>query len=84
MRGGPGSIRDCRPGGWLMPKVFKFRKYAPTQDDYVTSTRMATKKKIKQLGAEIVPGTEIKIDGQFVNDGWTEKNFRPSEKKDKA
>jgi hypothetical protein len=38
---------------------------------------MATKKKIKQLGAEIVPGTEIKIDGQFVKDGWTEKNFRP-------
>jgi hypothetical protein len=67
-----------------MPKVFKFRKYAPTQDDYVTSSRMATKKKIKQLGAEIVPGTEIKIDGQFVKDGWTEKNFRPSEKKDKA
>ena len=37
-----------------MPKVFKFRTYAPTQDDYVTSSRMATKKKIKQLGAEIV------------------------------
>ena len=47
-----------------MPKVFKFRTYAPTQDDYVTSSRMATKKKIKQLGAEIVPGTEIKIDDE--------------------
>jgi hypothetical protein len=31
--GGPGSIRNCGPGGWIMPKVFKFRKYAPTQDD---------------------------------------------------
>jgi hypothetical protein len=41
---------------------------------------MATKKKIKQLGAEIIAGTEVKIDGQFVTDGWTEKNFRPSEK----
>ena len=40
----------------------------------------AAAEKIKQLGAEIVAGTEIKIDGQFVKDGWTEKNFRPSEK----
>jgi hypothetical protein len=63
-----------------MPKVFKFRMFAPTQDDYVTSSRMATKKKIKQLGAEIVPGTEAKIDGQLLKDGWTDKNFRPSEK----
>jgi len=54
--------------------------YAPTQDDYVTSSRMATKKRIKELGAEIVPGTEVKIDGQLLKDGWTDKNFRPSEK----
>jgi hypothetical protein len=60
-----------------MPKVFKFRKYAPTQDDYVTSTRMATKKKIKQIGAEIIPGTEAKIDDELLKDGWTEKNFDP-------
>ncbi len=63
-----------------MPKVFKFRMYAQTQDDYVTSSRMATKKKIKELGAEIVPGTEVKIDGQLLKHGWTDKNFRPSEK----
>jgi hypothetical protein len=62
-----------------MPKVFKFRKYAPTTDDYVTSSRMATKKKIKQIDAEIIPGTEAKIDGKFLKDGWTEKNFRPDE-----
>ena len=63
-----------------MPKVFKFRKYAPTVDDYVASSRMATRKKIKQLGAEIVPGTETKIDGKLLNDGWTEKNFRPEQR----
>jgi hypothetical protein len=62
-----------------MPKVFKFRTYAPTADDYVTSSRMATKKKIKQLGSEIIPGTEAKIDGKFLKDGWTEKNFRPEQ-----
>ena len=62
-----------------MPRVFRFRKYAPTTDDYVTSSRMATKKRIKQLGAEIVPGTETKIDGKFLKDGWTDKNFRPDE-----
>jgi hypothetical protein len=38
-----------------MPKVFKFRKYAPTHDDYVTASRIATKKKIKELGAELSP-----------------------------
>jgi hypothetical protein len=54
--------------------------FAPTQDDYVTSSRMATKKKIKQLGAEIIPGTDVKIDGQLLKGGWTDKNFRPSEK----
>ena len=58
-----------------MPKAFRFRKYAPTQDDYVTSSRMATKKKIKDIGAEIIPGTEAKIDDALLHDGWTEKNF---------
>jgi hypothetical protein len=61
--------------GVAMPKVFKFRKYAITQDDYVTSSRMATRKRIKQLGGEIIPDTEAKIDDAFLKDGWTEKNF---------
>jgi hypothetical protein len=63
--------------GAEMPKIFKFRKYAPTQDDYVTSSRMATRKKIKQLGGEIIAGTEAKIDGALLEDGWTQKNFDP-------
>jgi hypothetical protein len=65
-----------------MPKVFRFRTYAPTRDDYVTSTRMATKKKIKELGAEIIPDTEAKVDGAMLTDGWTAKNFitKPSER----
>ena len=62
-----------------MPKVFKFRRYDITQDDYVTSTRMATRKKIKELGAEVVPDTEAKVDDEDVKDGLTEKYFRPKE-----
>lgn len=60
-----------------MPKVFRFRKYAPTHDDYVMSSRMATKKKIKELGAEIIPDTEAKVDKGLLADGWTAKNFVP-------
>jgi hypothetical protein len=37
---------------------------------------MATRKKIEQLGAEIVPGTKAKIDSVFLTDGLTEKNFQ--------
>lgn len=60
-----------------MPKVYRFRKYAPTHDDYVMSSRMATKKKIKELGAEIIPDTETKVDDEALTDGWTPKNFVP-------
>ena len=60
-----------------MPKVFRFRKYDPTHDGYVTSSRMATKKKIKQLGAEIIPDTEAKVDDAMLTDGWTAQNFVP-------
>jgi hypothetical protein len=38
---------------------------------------MATKKKIKKLGAEIIPDTEVKIDKGLLADGWTAKNFVP-------
>jgi hypothetical protein len=38
---------------------------------------MATKKKIKQIGAEVIPGTEAKIGDELLKDGWTEKNFDP-------
>jgi hypothetical protein len=54
-----------------MPKVFRFRKFAITQDDYVVSTRMATKKKIKEVGGEIIPDTEAKVDDALLTDGWT-------------
>lgn len=60
-----------------MPKVFRFRKYVPTHDDYVTSSRMATKKKIKRRGAEIIPDTEAKVDDAMLTDGWTAQNFVP-------
>jgi hypothetical protein len=62
-----------------MPKVFRFKKFAITTDDYVTSSRMATRKKIREIGGEIVPGSEVKIDNSFLKDGWTERNFDPTQ-----
>jgi hypothetical protein len=62
-------------------KVFRFRKYDISIDDYVLSTRLATREQIDRLHAEIVPGTEILIDSQYVkDDGWTDKGFIKSTK----
>jgi hypothetical protein len=60
-----------------MRKVFRFRMYDITRDDYVTSTRMATKKKIKEIGGEIVPDSEAKIDDASLTDGLTARYFEP-------
>jgi hypothetical protein len=58
-------------------RVYRYRKYNVLSDDYVVSTRMATKVKIDQIRAEIIPGTEIEIDGGLLTEGWTKKNFDP-------
>jgi hypothetical protein len=61
-----------------MPKVYRFRKFDIGKDDYITSSRMATKKRIKELGAEILPETEMKVDDTLLKDGLTGKNFDPT------
>ena len=61
-----------------MPKVFRFRKFDINKDDYVTSSRMATKKKIRELGAELVPDSEMKVDGTLLKEGMTGKSFDPA------
>jgi hypothetical protein len=62
-----------------MPKkqVYKYRKYDNSIDDYVYSTRYATMTKINRIEAEPVYGTGIHLDGKYLTDGWTEKNFDP-------
>jgi hypothetical protein len=39
---------------------------------------MATKKKIKELGVELLPDTELKVDSTLLKDGLTGKNFDPA------
>jgi hypothetical protein len=58
-------------------QVHRFRVYDITSDDYVTSTRLATKEKIVSIRGEIIPGTEASVGVEFVKDGWTAKNFDP-------
>jgi hypothetical protein len=58
-------------------KVYKYRVYDITIDDYRLSTRMATKEHIARIGGDLIPGTEREIDPVLLRDGWTEKNFDP-------
>jgi hypothetical protein len=62
-----------------MVKVYRFRTYDGTKDDYFVSSRMATLEKIWRLKiVEAVPGTETEIDERLLipNEGWTERNFK--------
>jgi hypothetical protein len=52
-----------------------YRYYDAREDDYATSTRMATRAKIKQIGREIIPGTKTEIDDKHLGGGWTAKGF---------
>lgn len=57
--------------------AYRYRMYDIERDDYRYSTRYATMVKINQIGAEpIYPG--IKISKTYLADGWTKKNFDPS------
>jgi hypothetical protein len=57
--------------------VFRYRVYDASTDDFFVSTRMATKEKIKIIRGEIIPNTEFGVDAEFLEDGWTAKNFDP-------
>jgi hypothetical protein len=61
-----------------MPKVFRFRLYDVSRDEYVVSTRLATKKKIKKIGGEIIPDTDAKVYDNQIIDGMTERHFDPT------
>ena len=55
--------------------AYRYRVYDFRFDDYVVSTRMATRSKIKQIGGEIIPGTKTEIDEKHLLNGWTSKGF---------
>ncbi|WP_436642662.1 hypothetical protein [Microbaculum sp. FT89] len=58
-------------------KVCRFEVSDINEDEYVTSSRMATLSKIAELHARPIMGTEKKIDPELLKDGWTEINFDP-------
>ena len=62
-------------------RVSRYRAYDSIGDDWVYSTRMATPEQIERIGAESIMGTEIEIDDSLVHDGWTAKNFEPTQVK---
>ena len=55
--------------------VYRYRVYDMREDDYVISSRMATRSKIKHIGGEIIPGTKTEIDDKHLEGGWTAKGF---------
>ncbi len=66
-----------------MPKVrvYRYKRYDIETDDNFISTRMATQKKIDQIRASAIYGTERQIDESLLTDGWTEKDFDPDDPK---
>lgn len=61
-----------------MVKVWRYRKYDISIDDYRYSTRMATQEWIDRIEANRIEGTEADIDAKHLTDGHTEKNFDPT------
>jgi hypothetical protein len=67
-----------------MVKVYRYRVYDITIDDFHYSTRMATKERIERISGERIERTETNIDADLLADGWTEKNFDPGRPKPPA
>jgi hypothetical protein len=62
-------------------KVYRYRVYDITIDDYRVSTRMATQRRIDKIAATRIEGTEAEIDESLLTPdgiGWTAKNFDPT------
>jgi len=62
--------------GAMLVTVHRYRVYDILNDEYRTSTRMATAEKIAKIGGEIIPGTAYPLDSDELDDGWTGKNYR--------
>jgi len=60
-------------------KVWKFRKYDMTTDEYVESARYGTKEAIARIGAQRIEETEVTITNDLIDsDGLTAKRFSPA------
>lgn len=63
-----------------MAKVYRFKVFDGQTDEYVVSTRMATREKIELSKTFVlIEGTEAEIDGSRLIPGedWTAENFTP-------
>jgi hypothetical protein len=61
-------------------EVYRFKRRIPGSDQYKTSTRMATRKRIESMKTvELIDGTAALVDVSRLipGAGWTEKNFDP-------
>ena len=58
-----------------MTKVFRYRVYDASRDDYAESSRMATRAKIRQIGGELIRSSKTEVDAKHLDDGWTAKGF---------
>jgi len=59
-------------------KVWKFRKYDMTTDEYVESSRYGTMDAIARIGAECIEETEVTVSSDLIDsDGLTAKRFTP-------
>jgi len=63
-----------------MVKVYRYRVYDITSDDYRYSSRMATLERIEKIGGERLDDTEANIDEKLLTDGWTRRRFNPDRK----
>jgi hypothetical protein len=63
-------------------EVYRFKRRIPGSDQYKTSSRMATRKRIESMKTvELIEGTASFVDVSrlILGEGWTEKNFDPSD-----
>jgi hypothetical protein len=58
-------------------RVYRYRVYDRSIDEYRLSTRMATREQIIRIQGEVVQGSDLDVDAALVHDGWTEKHFDP-------
>ena len=61
--------------GMTKATVYRYKVYDFTADEYVVSTRLATRSRIKHIRGEIIPGTKTEIDDKDLEGGWTAKGF---------
>jgi hypothetical protein len=55
--------------GAMLVTVHRYRVYDILNDEYRTSTRMATAEKIAKIGGEIIPGSAYPLDSDELDDG---------------